>query len=340
MVSQVEQPSAPDANAPTSTTTRLVRFARTNAQQIGIFVVLLLIWGTFIAQAPDTFLSRNIYISFMTTVPFFGIMALPLTMLVIAGDIDLSFGSIMAVGVGTFAGIFNMTENPWLAFAGCLSAGFLAGLANGLLVVRVGIPSLIATIGTDFFWRGVVLVVRDGDSAVLSAAKNTALGQILVGRVFGVIPGQMIWFVVVAVLVWLLLNRHRFGAHTYLIGDNVNSANLMGINVDRTRVLLFAMVGTCAALAGILASLHVSNFFTTLGEGQLLPTLGSVFLGGTSVFGGSGTVIGTFIATFIIGSINGGIVAIGLTGFWTELIYGLIIIASVAMHTLLRRRLG
>ncbi|MCA9909893.1 MAG: ABC transporter permease, partial [Anaerolineae bacterium] len=126
----------------------------------------------------------------------------------------------------------------------------------------------------------------------------------------------------------------------YLIGDNEQSARLMGVRVERTRILLFAFVGVAAAFAGIVASLHVVNFFTTLGEGHLLTTLASIFLGGTSVFGGVGTVIGTFIATFIIGSINAGIVAIGLTGFWTQLIYGLIITVSVAMHTLLRKRLG
>ena len=151
---------------------------------------------------------------------------------------------------------------------------------------------------------------------------------------------QMIWFVVILFAVWALLNRHRFGAHVYLIGDNENTARLMGINVERTRILLFALVGLSAAFAGLLASLQVSNFFTTLGENHLLTTLASVFLGGTSVFGGTGTVVGTFIATFIIGSINGGIVAIGVEAYWTNLIYGLIIVISVAMHTYIRRSLS
>ncbi|MEL7235618.1 MAG: ABC transporter permease, partial [Chloroflexota bacterium] len=168
--------------------------------------------------------------------------------------------------------------------------------------------------------------------------KNTLLGDILVSRIGNYLPMQMIWFVVIAVAIWLLLNRHRFGAHVYLIGDNQNSARLMGVQVDRTRTLLFALTGMVAAFAGLVASLHVSNFFTTLGEGHLLTTLASVFLGGTSVFGGTGTIIGTFVATFIIGSINAGIVAVGLTGFWTQLIYGLIVTVSVAMHTILRKR--
>jgi simple sugar transport system permease protein len=135
------------------------------------------------------------------------------------------------------------------------------------------------------------------------------------------------------------LNRTRLGAHIYLIGDNEQSARLMGVNVNRTRFAVFIMMGLAAALAGVLASLQVSFFWPSLGEGYLLSTLASVFLGGTSVFGGTGTILGTFLGSYIIGAINAGIVAIGLTGFWTELIYGLIIIISVSMHVVMQRRI-
>jgi simple sugar transport system permease protein len=150
----------------------------------------------------------------------------------------------------------------------------------------------------------------------------------------------MIWTIVVAMLVWVLLNRHKLGAHVYLVGDNEDSARLMGVNVDRTRMMVFAIVGLAAAFAGFLASLEVNYYWVTLGEGYLLRTLASVFLGGTSVFGGTGTILGTFVGCFIIGAIEAGTVAIGLTGFWTQLIYGLIIILSVSMHAILNRRLG
>ena len=162
----------------------------------------------------------------------------------------------------------------------------------------------------------------------------------LVGRLAGYVPAQMIWAIVVGVLVWVLLNRHKFGAHVYLIGDNVDSARLMGVNVDRTRMMVFAIVGLAAAFGGVMSSLEVSYFWVTLGEGQLLRTLAAVFLGGTSVFGGTGTILGTFIGCFIIGAIEAGTVAIGLTGFWIQLIYGLIIIISVSMHSVLSRRLA
>lgn len=317
----------------------LGRFARHNGLQIGITAVFVLLWIFFIVAAPRTFLSREIYGAFMSTIPLFGVIALPLTLLVVAKEIDLSFPSVMAISMVAFLGVFNVTSSVLLGMVAGLGVGFLVGLLNGIIIVRLGIPSLIATIGTQFFWRGVVLVVTNAKGGSLVAAKGTFLEQILVGRIAEYLPAQMIWMVIMGVLMWVLLNRHRFGAHIYLIGDNDNSARLMGVNVDRTRMLVFAMAGFFAAFAGIIASLEVSYYWPTLGEGYLLKTLAAVFLGGTAVSGGTGTILGTFLACFIIGAIEPGTVAIGLTGFWTQLIYGLIIVLSVGMHQLLRRRI-
>jgi simple sugar transport system permease protein len=113
----------------------------------------------------------------------------------------------------------------------------------------------------------------------------------------------------------------------------------MGVDVDRTKIGVFGLAGLAAAFAGLVASLEVTYYWPTLGEGYLLNTLSSVFLGGTSVFGGIGTLYGTFVASFIVGAINAGIVAIGMSGFWTELIYGLILVLSVVTQTLVGRRI-
>jgi simple sugar transport system permease protein len=113
----------------------------------------------------------------------------------------------------------------------------------------------------------------------------------------------------------------------------------MGVNTGRVRTRAFMLVGVIAAFSGVVASLFVTYFWPSLGDGYLLRTLASVFLGGTSVFGGVGTIFGTFIGAFIIGAIEAATVAVGLTGFWTKLIYGLIIVLSVSMHAYLRRRM-
>jgi simple sugar transport system permease protein len=318
----------------------LSRYLRGHALQVGILAVALIIWTFFAIGSPETFFSYNIYRAFMSTTPFFAIVALPLTLVVITGEIDLSFPSIMSFGMLMFAMMLAGTGNIWLAFAACLGAGFLTGLLNGFLVVAFGVPSLVITIGTQFFWRGAVLVLTGGNGASLLATRDTFFYNLLVGRLFGLIPMQMVWTVVIAILTWLYLNRHRFGAHLYLIGDNVESARLMGVNVTQRKMLVFAWVGIAAAFAGLIASLEVTYYWPTLGEGYLLNTLSSVFLGGTSVFGGTGTIFGTFVASFIIGAINAGIVAVGLSGFWTQLIYGLIIVLSVILQTLIGRRFG
>lgn len=295
-----------------------------------------------IVAAPKAFQSKEIYAALMAQVPYFGVIALPLTLLVIAKEIDLSFGSIMAISVVGYLAVFNATGSPILALIACLLVGLLCGLLNGLIVVRIGIPSLIATIGTQFFFAGVALVVSNARGGSLLAAQQAApaLNSLLVGKIGGFLPVQFLWMIIVAVAIWILLNRHRFGAHVYLIGDNDNSARLMGINVNQRRILLFVMVGLAASFGGLLDSLSISYFYPTLGSGGfLLQTLAPVFLGGTPVFGGVGTILGTFVGCFIIGTIEPGTVAVGLTGFYTQLIYGLIIVVSVGMHTVLRRRI-
>jgi simple sugar transport system permease protein len=318
----------------------LRRFLRTYALQLGIPAVFIAMWVFFIVSAPQTFLSPQIYLAFMSTIPFFAIMAMLLTMAVITGEMDLSFPSIMAIGTVAFIFVWQATGNVWLALAAGLATGFAAGLLNGLIVVYIGIPSLVVTIGTQFFWRGAVLLLVAGKGATLIETRDTVLYSLLVGKIGQYLPMQMVWLVIITICSWVLLNRHKFGAHIYLVGDNEKTSRLMGVNVNRTRILVFCLVGVAAALAGILASLQVSYFWPSLGEGYLLKTLASVFLGGTSVFGGTGTILGTFIGAFIIGAIEAGIVAIGWTGFATQFIYGLIIIVSVSIHAILRRRMG
>ncbi len=321
------------------------RFARQNSAQLGILGVFLGLWLVFIIAAPNTFLSPQIYTAFMTSTPFFAIMAIPLTVIVIAKEMDLSFPSIMAMGMVAFwfmynatASIGNPTISVGLAILAALVAGSIIGWINGLIIVKVGIPSLVVTIGTQFFWRGAVLVLTNGKNFPLDYIKQTFWHPLLVGKIGGFLPAQMIWLIVIAIIVWVLLNRHRFGAHIYLTGDNINSAELMGVNTGRTRIQAFMLVGLFSAFAGVIASFFVAYFWPNMGSGYLLNTLAAVFLGGTSVFGGTGTVLGTFLGAFIIGSIDAATVAVGMTGYLTQLIYGFIIVLSVVMHSYLRKR--
>ena len=320
-------------------------FARKNSAQLGILGVFVALWLIFIISAPRTFLAPEIYSAFMASIPFFAIMAIPLTIVVVAGEMDLSFPSIMAMGMVAFyytylwtAFVNNTTIQVFVAIVAALVTGALVGWINGAIIVQFGIPSLVVTIGTQFLWRGAVLVLTQGGNFSLLFIKKTIFYPALVGKIGGYFPMQMVWLIIVTILGWVLLNRHRFGAHIYLIGDNANSAELMGVNTKRTRIQAFMLVGLISAFTGVIASFYVAYFWPSLGDGYLLSTLASVFLGGTSVFGGTGTILGTFLGAFIIGAIEAATVAIGLTGFWTQLIYGFIIVLSVIMHTYLRKR--
>ncbi len=316
---------------------QLGRFAAAWASQIGITTAFGLLWLIFIVLAPRTFLGDRIYLSFAETTPFFAIIALPLTMVIVTGDMDLSFPSVMALGMVGFVGVWHLTGSVVLGTGAALLVGALAGLFNGLLVTYVGIPSLVVTIGTQFFFRGLTLVLVDGRSYALVDTQASPAYNVLVGKLFG-IPMEFVWLVLAAVATWLLLNRHRLGQNAYVVGDNRLAAALMGIPIRRTRITLFVLTGLAAAFAGLLNSLQIVNFYPTMGDGYLLPTLAAIFVGGTSVFGGRGSIWGTFIGAFMIGGITAGIVAVGLTDYYTNLIYGAVVLISVSIHALLRRR--
>ena len=325
------------ARTPPRTRGALTKFTTTWASQIGITVAFLGLWVGFIVLAPNTFLSDRIYLAFAQTTPYFAIIALPLTMVIIAGDMDLSFPSIMALGMVGFVGIWQATGSVELGIVAALLVGVLAGLFNGLVITYIGIPSLVVTIGTLFLFRGLALVLVGGRSYALVKAQPAPSYELLVGKFFG-IPMEFFWLVVFAVGTWLLLNRHRLGQNAYVTGDNRLAAGLMGIPIRRSRIILFVLTGFAAAFAGLMNSLQIVNFYPTMGDGYLLPALAAVFVGGTSVFGGRGSVWGTFIGAFMIGGITAGIVAVGLTDYYTGLIYGAVILISVSIHALLRRR--
>lgn len=315
----------------------IVDFTTRWASQIGITVAFLLLLATFVVLAPETFTSERIYLSFAQTTPYFAITAMFLTLLIVSGDIDLSFPSVMALGMVGFVWVWEATGSTVLGVVTAVGVGAGAGLFNGLVVTLVGLPSLVVTIGTQFLFRGLTLVLVAGRSYALSDTRGDPGREILVGKPFG-IPMEFWWLVGIAVLAWVLLNRHRLGQNAYIIGDNPQTARLMGTPIRRTRILLFVFTGVAASLAGMMNSLQIVNFFPNIGAGFLLPALAAVFVGGTSVFGGRGSVYGTFIGAFMIGGIAAGIVAVGLTDFWTQFIYGAIILISISIHAVLERR--
>jgi len=307
--------------------------------QLGIIGVGLAMWLGFVIAAPRVFTDIDIYRAFAETTPQFGIVALSLTFVVITGEIDLSFPSVMALGTAAFCLVTAYGGAPWwVGLVSALATGAACGLINGLLVASLNIPSLVITIGTQFLFRGLELVLMGGTGVPLTADKYPEMHALLRGEVWG-FPVQTLWMVAILIAEWFLLNRTRFGAHVFLVGDNQISARLMGVNVSRVKIKAFVLVGVTAVFCGLLSSIYGYYFWPTTGEGSLLNTIASVFLGGTSVFGGTGSVVGTFVASFIIGAINAGIVSAGINAFYTQLAFGLVIVISVVLQTLIDRRI-
>jgi simple sugar transport system permease protein len=307
------------------------------ASQIGIITAFLLLWLVFVILAPRTFLDTPIYQSFAQTTPFFAIIAMPLTMTIVSGDMDLSFPAVMSLGMVGFVALWQGTGSVELGILAALGVGVLCGLFNGILVTYIGIPALVVTIGTQFLFRGLALVLVGGRQYPLVETQDSPVYELMVGRLFGV-PMEFYWFLLAAVGTWTLLNRHRLGQNAYVTGDNAQAAALMGIPIRRTRITLFVLVGLAAAFAGVLNSLQVVNYYPSMGDGYLLPTLAAVFVGGTSVFGGRGSVLGTALGAFMIGGIQAGLVAVGLSDYYPSLVYGAVILIAVSIHALLRRR--
>lgn len=305
--------------------------------QIVITLILISLLSLFIILAPATFLSSRIYIAYMSTIPFTALMALFMTFVIMTGEIDLSFPSIMATGGFVFSTVFLETGSPSIAVLCGLLIGLFAGFINGLIVVKIGVPSIIATIGTQFFWRGATVLVSGGLAKSFVDFRDTRFHELLTGRIWGIIPSQAVWALFIAGLLWLILNKYSFGDNLRFVGDNQKAAEAMGIPVGKTKIIVFSLMGFFSALAGIFVCSEMASWWPTQGEGYMLLVFASVFIGGTSVFGGTGTIYGTAVGTIIIGIIEAGIISSGISGLWTRMVYGVIVIVAVSIYALIQR---
>jgi simple sugar transport system permease protein len=296
-----------------------------------IIAVLLALVVAFMIAAPEVFLGYRIYMSFLATVPPLLVLAVALTLVIAAGEIDLSFPSVIALSGWVLGYCIHELNSPWVGLVLALAAGALVGYVNGVLIARVGIPSIIATLATQFLWGGLTTVFSQGLSYSLGSVEELLVWQLLVGRI-GSFPVQSLWALAAAVVLWLVLNRRRFGEHLLFIGDNVKVAEVVGVNVAREKIRMFVLMGVMAAFASVLLTLENRNFFNTQGSGYLLEVMAAVFIGGTSVFGGKASVVGTVAGSFIIGMVEAGLVATGLQGFWVRAVVGMVFLSAVVGH--------
>jgi simple sugar transport system permease protein len=300
-----------------------------------IAIVLAVLYVVFIFSARSVFTHYRIYMSFFQTVPPMLVLGIGLTFIITAGEMDMSFPAVVALSGFVFTWVFKNFHEPWLGFLLALAAGALVGYINGLLVARLRVPSIMATLASQFFWYGVTILIAGGLQVDIQPITSTLIHTIFVGRLFKVFPIQALWSLGLVVFFWFILNRHRFGEAIMFIGDNAEVARVMGINVEATRIKLFTMHGVIAAFAGLLLTMEINVFFPTQGQGMLLPVMAAVFIGGTSIAGGLGAMVGTFFGSYIIGSLEAGVVATGIGGYWVQLVEGLVMAASVIINVVI-----
>jgi simple sugar transport system permease protein len=305
-----------------------------------IIIVFALLLALFMYTAPTVFLQPFIYTTFLSTLPPLILLAIGLTFVIGAGEIDLCFPAIIAFSGFVFAVLFKEYNLGWIAVAAGLASGILVGFVNGVLIAKMGIPSFMATLATQFFWAGMATVLSGGKSYALREAEGSSVWTWIVGRPLAdsqtawlaQLPLQALWTSIIVVFLWLILTRHRFGEHILFIGDSNEVSRVVGIDVDREKIKLFTLMGFLGASAAIMLTLENKNFFGNQGQGYLLTAIASVLIGGTSIFGGRATIIGTVFGCFIIGMIEAGLVASGLTGAWVRTVQGLIFLASIIFY--------
>ena len=309
----------------------LTRFIRSNRRPLSALVFFVVLIACFTAANPRLFTNPQIYNAVFVSLPISIILVVPLVFIVTAGEIDLSFPSVVGICAWAFAAGTRANWNPFLCVAAALVVGVISGFINGLLVTRVRLSSLVATLGMNFLLRGLIHIGNQGYGISVTQLRDTPFSNFFIGDING-FPVQMVWGTLLAVIGWLLFSRHRFGAQIAIIGDNQDSAKEMGINVERMKTMAYVYMGLAAAVAGVFSTLINSTFYPTTGDGYLLSVLAAVFVGGTPTWGGVGTVVGGVIGAFIVGFIETGIIASGLTGYYTQFFYGLIIILSLISH--------
>ena len=301
-----------------------------------VLVVLALLAGALLS--PDFLTASNL--SFLTAnFSEIALMSLTMTLVIIVAEIDLSVASILGL-CSSLLGVLWSAHVPMpLALLLVFVAGGLAGLFNGLLVTRLGLPSLAVTIGTLALYRGLAYAFL-GDRAVADfPAVYTNLG-------FGTVPGTpipipMALFAVLAVVVAVVLHATSFGRSLYAIGANEVAARFAGLRVERVKLTLFVLSGLMSALAAVVYTFRFSSARADNANGFELGVIAAVLLGGVSIFGGRGSVIGSVAAVFLIGVINGALTIVDVSNEVLTIVTGLLLIGSVLVPNLLTRfRMG
>lgn len=305
-----------------------------SADIIGLSGAIVLVIIVFSTLSPFFFDINNFY-NIGRAVAVFGMVAAIATIVLVSGGLDLSMGAVMALGGVVAAQVIILVDNTPLALLAATAAGTLAGLFNALLIVKVGINPLIATIGTQFTFRGAIFMWTGATPVSLFGHDGfLVFGS---GSVVG-IPNAVLLLLAVFVVVGLVMHFTRFGSRVYSLGGSEVATALAGIAVGRLRTTIYTLSACSAAFAGALLASVNGAAYPNVGVGAELTILAAVILGGTALTGGRGTVAGTFLGVLLLGILANGLNLVGVRAEVQMFVQGVVLILAVTVDEYRRRR--
>ena len=309
----------------------LIRLRRWEAS--GVLVALILLSVAMSFASPYFLTASNMQI-LLRNASFVGLVALGQTLVLLIGGIDLSVGSAAALSAIVGALILTRLHVPAIMVIPVTAAfGLLLGFFNAAFVARLRLNPFIVTLASGEIFAGIVLVVTQGYPVRPLGPAFTPFGQ---GELLGV-PVPVVIFFGSGLLLWWLLNWTRFGRNVYAVGGNRDAAALVGIRVWRVEFIVFGLAGMFAALAGILYASRMDAAQPSVGEGWMLTAITASIIGGTSLRGGEGTIVGTIFGALLLTVLQNGTVLLNVSGYWQRVIVGLVVLVAV-LTDLLRRR--
>jgi len=323
--------TTPARDAP-SLRARLLSFITVG--EVGVIAALLLIVALFYVLEPAFLSERNVR-AILNVVSFVGIIAIGQTILLVAGEFDLSVGSV--AGVSAVSAAQLMTALAWpvpLAILGGIGIGLLIGLVNGIVVVKFKIPAFIQTLGMMFIGQGLIQLITDGTPVYPLPESVGHFGESLLA--FG-LGWSFAFFVLAALVADVVLRRTVLGRNLYATGGNAEVARLVGINAVYYKIGAFMAVGALAAVAGMFVMADLKSGTTSIGSGWELVVIAGVVVGGVSLFGGVGTVAGGIAGILVLKVVESGLVVIGVDSNWQQIAVGVIMVAAVGLDILRRR---
>ncbi len=289
-------------------------------------LIVLILLGVIMTVLSPYFLSVNNFLNILLATSTIGVLAIAATFVIGSGGLDLSLGSVMGLSgvVGAYVAV-NMGLASVFGVLACIGAGAIAGFINGQLVTRAFVPAFIVTLGMLGLARGLALVISDGRVIYGLPDGLLYLGQ---GRPFG-IPMPVIIFLTVALITHYILAFTRFGRYTLAIGDNENAARTAGIHVERHRLVLYTLSGALAGLAGMLFMARINSGDPTAGISYELTAITAAIIGGTNLFGGRGSILGSVIGALIMGVLQNGLNLLAVQSYYQQMAIGAVLIFAV-----------